>query len=95
MPKLSPAQLEELKAQWTDALVVVVPTIAELKRFEKRVGRVVTVNWMGKAIVDFGDGAWYDIPAQETHLTKLAAEDERRKLYDPSKNSAQAKPSRA
>ncbi len=95
MPKLTAAQLEALKAEWTDALVVVVPTIPELKRFEKRVGRVVTVNWNGKAIVDFCDGAWYDIPAKETHLTKLAAEDERRKLYDPSKNSAQAKPTRA
>lgn len=95
MPKLSANQLEELQAQWTDAIVVVVPTIEELKRFEKRVGRVVTVNWTGKAIVDFNDGGWYDILAKETHLTRLAPDDERRKAYDATKNSAQPKPPRA
>jgi len=42
-------------------------------RFGDTVGRVVTVNYNGRAIVDFQDGGWYDIPASEEHLVKLEA----------------------
>jgi hypothetical protein len=52
------------------------------------------VNWAGKAIVDFGDGAWYDIPASEEYLTPLAPDDPNRAKYDPKANSAQAHPDR-
>ena len=85
---------EELKRVWTDRLVTARTDRPELKRFEGRVGRVVTVNWAGKAIVDFSDGAWYDIPASEEYLTPLAPDDPNRSKYDPKVNSAQAQPGR-
>jgi hypothetical protein len=53
--------LDELKRQWTDQYVLVNPDRPELKRFAGIVGRVVTVNYNGKAIIDFQDGGWYDI----------------------------------
>ncbi len=65
----------------------------ELKRFEGRVGRVVTVNYGGKAIVDFADGAWYDVPASEEYLT-IVTDEAMKKKYDSTFNSAQPKPQR-
>lgn len=94
MPKLDWDQGEELKRVWTDRLVTAKSDKPELERFGGKVGRVVTVNWSGKAIVDFGDGAWYDIPASEEYLTPLAPDDPLRAKYDPTANSAQAKPER-
>lgn len=85
-------QIERLKAEWTDAYVQVNAAKSELKRFEGRVGRVVTVNWSGKAIVDFADGAWYDITASADCLTRVEAD--AAKKYDPKANSAQAHPER-
>ena len=43
-------------------------------RFEGVVGRVVTVNFNNKAIVDFQDGGWYDISASTEYLRKLDSE---------------------
>lgn len=63
--------IEDLKRDWTDHYVAVVDSRPELKRFVGIVGRVVTVNCGGKAIVDFQDGAWYDIAASTEFLTKL------------------------
>ncbi len=94
MPRLDWDQGEELKRIWTDRLVMAKADKPELKRFEGKVGRVVTVNWSGKAIVDFADGAWYDIPASEEYLTVLGPDDPNRAKYDPKANSAQAKPAR-
>ncbi|HEX3148697.1 MAG TPA: hypothetical protein VHR66_11470 [Gemmataceae bacterium] len=85
---------EELKRVWTDRLVTAKADQPELKRFEGKVGRVVTVNWSGKAIVDFCDGAWYDIPASEDYLTPLATDDPNRAKYDATASSAQARPER-
>src|SRR4051812_37691930 len=82
MPKFSWDAAEELKRVWTDRLVTAKTDRPELQRFAGRVGRVVTVNWSGKAIVDFSDGAWYDIPASEDYLTPLAADDPLRAKYD-------------
>jgi hypothetical protein len=62
---------EALKQQWTDQYVEVSPDRPELKRFGGLVGRVVTVNQNGKALVDFQDGGWYDITASEECLRKL------------------------
>ena len=62
---------EALKREWTDQLVEVNPDRLELKRFVGIVGRVVTVNHNNKALVDFQDGAWYDITASEEYLRKL------------------------
>ena len=86
-------KLDELKRTWTDRFVQARAERPELKRFEGRVGRVVTVNCNGKAIVDFADGAWYDIPASEEYLVVLNP-DEARPKYDAKRNSAQAHPER-
>ena len=64
-------QVEDLKREWTDQYVTVNASKPELKRFAGIVGRVVTVNWNGRALVDFQDGGWYDITASEEFLKKL------------------------
>ena len=86
-------QAEELKRIWTDRYVRVKPGVPEYARFEGKVGRVVTVNYGGKAIVDFADGAWYDIPATDHYLEFVPDEDAKGK-YDPTANSAQKLPVR-
>jgi len=85
------SQSDQLKKEWTDQFVQVKEDRPELKRFAGIVGRVVTVNWNGKAVVDFQDGGWYDITASEQFLTKLPAEEARAK-YDAKVNSAQPIP---
>ncbi len=84
---------EALKREWTDQLVTVNPECPELKRFANIVGRVVTVNWNNKAVVDFQDGGWYDITASTEYLTKLDPAEAKSK-YDPTVNSAQPIPSK-
>ena len=42
-----------------------------MKRFVGIVGRVVTVNMSGRAIIDFQDGGWYDIMASADCLTRI------------------------
>jgi hypothetical protein len=86
-------EAEALKRAWTDKFVRVKPGHAEYERFSGKVGRVVTVNYGGKAIVDFADGAWYDIPATDEYLAVVSAEDAKGK-YDPTANSAQTIPAR-
>jgi hypothetical protein len=86
-------QIEALKAEWTDQFVRINPKHADLKRFESRVGRVVTVNYSGKALVDFADGGWYDITASPDCLIKVSA-DEAKGKYDATVNSAQPIPVR-
>lgn len=86
-------QIERLKTEWTDQFVMVSGTRPELQRFAGRVGRVVTVNFTGKALVDFADGAWYDITASSEFLNKITA-DEAKGKYDPKVNSAQAFPAK-
>ncbi len=86
--------VDRLKKQWADRLVRVRPGARpDLERFAGRVGRVVTVNYDGRALVDFADGAWYDVPDFEAVLEEVADEAERKK-YDPTANSAQKIPSR-
>jgi hypothetical protein len=87
------AAVEQLRQEWTDQFVQVTTTHADLQRFAGRVGRVVTVNWNGHALVDFADGAWYDIPATAQHLTRVDDTALKAK-YDGTANSAQAKPER-
>ncbi len=82
---------EELRRQWTDKFVEVNADRPELKRFAGLVGRVVTVNRNGKALVDFADGAWYDITASAECLRVLDPEAAKGK-YDPKANSAQPIP---
>jgi hypothetical protein len=93
MPPIDFGKIEELKRIWTDRLVRVNSDHPELKRFEGKIGRVVTVNWSGKALVDFADGAWYDIPADDSHLISIPSEEAQGK-YDPTFNCAQPHPER-
>jgi hypothetical protein len=82
---------EALKKEWTDQLVAVNPDQSELKRFHGIVGRVITVNWNNKAVVDFQDGGWYDITASSAFLTKLDPAEAKAK-YNGKANSAQPVP---
>jgi hypothetical protein len=65
------SHIEQLQREWTDQYVTVNADRPELKRFDGIVGRVVTVNYSGKAVVDFQDGGWYDITASEAVLNKI------------------------
>ena len=67
------------------------PERPELQRFAGIVGRVVTVNYNGKALIDFQDGGWYDITASEEFLTKLDPAEAKAK-YNAKANSAQPIP---
>ncbi len=89
----SPAEVEQLKRTWTDKFVRVRDGRPEYARFAGKVGRVVTVNFAGKALVDFADGAWYDIPADAGHL-EVVPDEEAKGKYDPTVNSAQKLPGR-
>jgi hypothetical protein len=83
--------IEELRREWTDQYVTVKPERPELKRFAGIVGRVVTVNWNGKAVIDFQDGGWYDIAASAEYLTKLDPAEAKAK-FNAKANSAQPYP---
>jgi hypothetical protein len=85
------SQCETLKREWTDQFVTVKPERQELQRFANIVGRVVTVNYNGKAVIDFQDGGWYDIAASEEYLNKLSA-DEAKGKFNAKANSAQPIP---
>ncbi len=87
-------RFERLKQEWTDQLVEVTGSRPELARFAGLVGRVITVNFNGKALVDFADGAWYDITASEEFLRKLPQDDATKKKYDATANSAQVFPTK-
>jgi hypothetical protein len=94
MLAIDSSKMDELRQTWTDRRVTVRAERPELQRFAGKVGRVVTVNFSGKAVVDFSDGAWYDIPASEEFLTPLSADDPLHSQYDATANSAQAHPAR-
>jgi hypothetical protein len=85
------AHHEALKREWTDQYVQVNPERPELKRFEGIVGRVVTVNWNNKAVIDFQDGGWYDITASTENLRKLDPAEAKAK-FNAKANSAQPIP---
>jgi hypothetical protein len=87
------AEAQELKQTWTDKFVRVKVGLPNYERFAGKVGRVVTVNYGGKALVDFADGAWYDIPATNQYL-EVVTEEEAKGKYDATANSAQKLPGR-
>jgi hypothetical protein len=84
---------EELKRHWTGQFVRVNPEQPELKRFADTIGRVITVNFNRKALVDFQDGGWYDITASDEYLT-IVPEEEAKGKFNATVNSAQAHPAR-
>jgi hypothetical protein len=81
---------DQLKQEWVDQYVTVNTDKPELKRFAGIVGRVVTVNFNGRALVDFQDGAWYDISASPECLTRVDPAEGAAKYKNV--NSAQATP---
>ena len=91
MRKPSEAQIDALRRDWTDQYVTVNPERPELRRFANIVGRVVTVNHNGKAVIDFQDGGWYDISASTDCLSKLDPAQAKAK-YNSKANSAQPIP---
>ena len=60
--------IRQLKAEYTDKSVEADAQYPELARFRGKVGRVVTVNENGLALVDFQDGPWYDIPLDRLRI---------------------------
>ncbi len=84
------ARLEALRREWTDLYVEVNAERPELARFKGIVGRVVTVNYNGRALIDFQDGGWYDVAASEEFLNKLEDADGKAKYKNV--NSAQPIP---
>lgn len=88
------ATVDAWRTEWTDRFVRLKPGHPiEYARFAGKVGRVITVNYGGRAIVDFADGAWYDIPDFATILESVTDPAEQ-KSYDPTVNSAQKNPVR-
>ena len=85
------ARHEALKREWTDQYVLVNSDRPELKRFAGIVGRVVTVNWNNKAVIDFQDGGWYDITTSTDCLQKLDPAEAKAK-FNAKANSAQPIP---
>lgn len=84
---------ESVKGEWIDQYVEVISDQPELKRFAGLVGRVITVNYNLKSLVDFGDGAWYDITASSVYLKKLDPATAKAK-YKGDANSAQPFPAK-
>ncbi len=82
--------IEDLQRDWTDQFVLVKPERPELKRFAGIIGRVVTVNYNGKAVIDFQDGGWYDITASTEFLTRVDSAEAKTKYKNV--NSAQPIP---
>jgi hypothetical protein len=82
---------DALKREWTDQYVLVKPERVELKRFAGIVGRVITVNYNNKAVIDFQDGGWYDISASSDYLTKVDPAEAKAK-FNAQANSAQPIP---
>ena len=91
MDKATLTRNDELKREWTDQYVQVNADRPELKRFAGVVGRVVTVNWNNKAVIDFQDGGWYDITASSEYLTKMDPAAAKAK-FNAKANSAQLIP---
>lgn len=89
----APEVIDALRGDWTDKFVRVAGQRPELARFQGMVGRVITVNWSGKAIVDFADGGWYDVTASKEFL-EIVSPDEAKGKYDAKVNSAQPIPDR-
>jgi len=82
---------DALKREWTDQFIEVNAERPELKRFAGIVGRVVTVNFNRKAVIDFQDGGWYDITASADCLKKLDPAEAKAK-YNDKANSAPPTP---
>lgn len=86
--------VDALKREWTDKRIRVKPDARpDLNRFAGRIGRIVTINYNGCAVVDFADGGWYDV-ADFTTALEVVIDEVESKPYDATANSAQKFPAR-
>ena len=94
MPFPSNDTVAQLRTMWEGSYVEIVPGApAKFQRFAGKLGRVITVNKNGCVIVDFADGAWYDVPNPNAMLTKVD-DPARIQTFDATANSAQPLPTR-
>ncbi len=94
MPFPSNEAIARLRTDWESQFVEVVTSApAKFQRFLGKLGRVITVNKNGYVIIDFADGAWYDVPNPNAILTKVH-DPVRIKTFDTTANSAQTLPTR-
>ncbi|HWY86462.1 MAG TPA: hypothetical protein VNX28_07050 [Gemmataceae bacterium] len=84
------SRVDQLRTEWIDQYVMIQSARPELQRFHGIVGRVVTVNYNGKALIDFQDGGWYDITASTECLVKVDPAEGKTKYKNV--NSAQPVP---
>lgn len=64
-------RIENLRLEYTDQYVTVNSPRPELARFKGKVGRVITINWNGRALVQFDsavDRGWYDIDLDDLRV---------------------------
>ncbi len=90
---MHPERMENLKAEYTDQYVIVDETRPELARFKGLVGQVRTINFNGRALVQFdgaGNRGRYDI-----ELDYLKVVDKPQPKPPPEKKKPAAKPAAA
>jgi len=64
-------RIQNLRLEYTDQYVTVNSPRPELARFKGKIGRVITINWNGRALVQFDSGAdrgWYDIDLDDLRV---------------------------
>ena len=89
------AKVALLKKQYTDQYVEADASVPELVRFAGKAGRVVTVNENVDALVDFGDGAWYDISIKHLKIVAKPVPKEAPAAKAPPAKPAETKPAEA
>ena len=90
---MQPERIETLKQEYTDKYVVVEGERPELTRFQDMVGHVRTVNFNGRALVEFdgnSDRGWHDI-----ELDYLKVVDKPEPKPPPAKAKGKAKAAKA
>jgi hypothetical protein len=85
-----PERIEKLKLEYTDKYVVVDGDRPELARFKDFVGQVKTINFNGRALVEFDGNSnrgWYDI---ELDYLKVVDKPEPKPVVPKGKAAAKA-----
>lgn len=66
-------RIQRLRLEYTDQYVVVDGRRPELARFKGKIGRVITINWNGRALVQFDSGSdrgWYDLDLDDLRVVE-------------------------
>lgn len=66
-------RIQSLRLEYTDQYVVVEGRRPDLARFKGKVGRVITINWNGRALVQFDSGSdrgWYDLDLDDLRVVE-------------------------